>query len=132
MSDGIPLFVREGLLPSLRKPELIPKDPAFSGQIKEKINKIGVIRYIAGGQVLRLTYYFCVPTGESDIQIVYDLTVCGLNAAVWAPSFWMNTIHNFLGCASLVSCFGYIYAREMFCNYHLDRYIRPFAGVDVS
>ena len=102
MRDITSLFVR-GLLPSFRKLKKITKEPALTGKIKENINKVRVSRYIAGGQVIRLTSYFHVTKEESDIRIVYNLKSCRLNSALWAPYFWMHTIHNLLDFANHVS-----------------------------
>ena len=64
MRDGTPLFVRGGLLTSFINMKRIPKEPDLSGKTKEEINKVIVRRYIAGGQVIRMTSYFNVPTRE--------------------------------------------------------------------
>ena len=62
--------------------------------------------------------------------MVYDLTACGLNDALWAPTFWMPTVLSVLDCATHSSWFGDVDAGEMFLNYWLDEAIRPYAGVE--
>lgn len=88
--------------------------------------------YIEVGIVLSLACCFQVPKGKDDIPMVYDVTACGLNDALWAPGFWMPTIMNVLDCATAASWFGDVNAAEMFLNYLLDVEVRPYAGVDVS
>ena len=101
-------------------------------QIKEKINKARARIYIAGGQVLKRKYDFHVPTGDSDIQVVYDMTTCGLNADLWETYFWMPTVHNVLDFATHISLFGDVDAGYIYINYPINRAIRTFAGVDES
>ncbi len=88
--------------------------------------------YCCRQSIIGLTNYFHVPKRESDIQIVYDLTKSGLNAALWAPTFCMPTVTNVLDCATHSSWFGDVDAGEMFFNYPLDKDMRQYAGVDVS
>ena len=72
--------------------------------IKNKIEKVQNRRYIASGTVLRLTTFFQVPKRNSDTRLVYDLTACGLNEALWDPKFCMPSVENFLGKATHSSC----------------------------
>ena len=132
MRDGTKLYVDKSKLPAFKKAQQLPKDKTVVQRITEKIQKVRLRGYIAAGLVLSLTSFFQVPKGEDDIRIVYDLTACGLNDALWAPSFWMPTIMNVLDCATSDAWFGDVDAGEMFLNYILDVNIRPYAGVDVS
>ena len=50
--------------------------------VKKKIEKVLKSRYITSGIVLILTTLFHMPKGDSDINLVYDLTACGLNEAL--------------------------------------------------
>ena len=131
MRDGTPFFVK-GELPSFKQPQRMPKDPSIAQRIKDKVNKVRLRSYIAIGLVLSLTSYFHVLKGLDDIRIVYDLTACGLNDALWAPTFWMPAVISVLDCATHSSWFGDVDAGEMFLNYWLDETMRPYAGVDVS
>jgi hypothetical protein len=60
---------------------------------------------------------------EFDIRMIYDGTGCGLNAAVWAPSFWMPTASTALRRVSFYSHCVDGDLGEMFLNsrYHSDR-----------
>jgi hypothetical protein len=132
MRDGTKLYVDKTKLPRYTKAQQMPRDKSIVERITEKIQKVRLRGYIAAGLVLSLTGFFQVPKGEDDIRLVYDLTACGLNEALWAPNFWMPTIMNVLDCASSDSWFGDVDAGEMFLNYMLDLNIRPYAGVDIS
>ena len=72
-----------------------------------------------------------MPKGEDDICIVYDATVCGLNAALWAPNFALPTIDSVMQNADSRTWFSEIDLGEMFLNYFLDKDLREYAGVDV-
>ena len=89
-------------------------------------------QYITSGTFLSLTTFFCVPKGDGDIQLVYDLTYCGLNEAPWAPKFWMLSVENVLDTATHSSWFGDVDSAEMFHNYKLSGKAQPYMGVDVS
>eukprot|EP00957_Ditylum_brightwellii_P045994 3489095-Ditylum_brightwellii.AAC.1 len=107
-------------------------DQNIKDRVKLKLSKVILRGYLALGAVLNLTSYFHVPKGEDDIRMVYDATACGLNDALWAPTFWMPTILNILDAATETSWFGDVDAGEMFLNYPLDIGMRAFAGVDAS
>jgi hypothetical protein len=132
MRDGTKLYIDYSKLPKFTKRQRLPKDPILVKRISDKIQKVRSKGYITAGSVSSLTGFFHVPKGDDDIRIVYDLTACGLNDALWAPNFWMPTIVNVLDCATEDSWFGDVDAGEMFLNYMLDENIRPYAGVDVS
>ena len=87
--------------------------------------------YILPGEVNSLTGFFAVPKGEDDIQIVYNATTCGLNAALWAPNFALPRIDLVLRNSDSKTWFSNIDLGEMFLNYFLDEDLREYAGVDV-
>ena len=58
-----------------------PQDPHTLAQCAKKLLKV-VNRQ-------SLTNWFPVPKGLKDIRMVYDGTKSGLNAALWAPNFFM-------------------------------------------
>jgi hypothetical protein len=55
--------------------------------ITDKLSNVTWKGYIGPGNVLSLTQYFAVPKGESDIRMVYDASVLGINDCLWVPSF---------------------------------------------
>ena len=131
MRDGTPLFIK-GALPRYRKPQRVPRDPKVADMVASKLFATTSKGYIAEGHIISLSSYFHVPKGDDDIRMVYDLTACGLNEALWAPSFWMPNVKNVLDCATHASWFGDVDAAEMFLNYMLDLRLRSYAGVDIS
>ena len=66
-----------------------------------------------------------------DIQIIYDTTACGLNAALWASYFVLPTIKLVLHNLDSRTWFSDIELGKMFLNYFLDEDLREYTGVDV-
>ena len=60
----------------------MPPDPDDAAKIAAKLKVVQDKRYIAEGLVKSLTSFFAVPKEDTDIQIVYDLSACGLNEAL--------------------------------------------------
>ena len=129
--DGCDIFVK-GRLPRYTRKQRLPVDAMERSLLIAKVEKVRSKGYITDGLVKSLTSFFAVPKGDSDIRVVYDLTACGLNEALWAPSFWMPTVDNVLDVATHKSWFSDIDAAEMFLNYKMDKRVQPYAGVDVS
>ena len=137
LRDGTPLWYYPEKLPKgVRKAQLMPKEPDVFNKIVDKIQKVRLRGYIAGlndgASIISLTNFFAVPKGENDIRMVYDLTASELNDALWAPSFWLPTVHNILNCAMASSWYGDVDAGEMFLNFPLDIRLRKYCGVDLS
>ena len=82
--NGCDIFVK-GCLPRFARKQRMPPDPEDFAKVAAKIKAVRDKRYIGEGSVKSLTSFFAVPKGESDIHIVYDLSACGLNEALWAP-----------------------------------------------
>lgn len=89
-------------------------------------------RYISEGYVESLSTFFCVPKGESDIRIVYDMTKCGLNAPLWSPRFYLPTPDAVFDAIEYSSWMGDIDQGEMFLNYPADPELVSYLGVDVT
>ena len=87
-------------------------------------------RYIASGTIISLTTLFVVPKEDSDIRLVYDLTVFGLNEALWDSKFLMPSIDYFLDTATHSSWCDDVDAAKMFHNYKRSDKAQPYAGVD--
>ena len=100
--------------------------------VKKKTEKVQNRRYITSGTVLSLTILFHVPKGDSDILLVYDITACGTNEALWYPKLWMPSVENVLDTTTHSSWFGDVEFSEMFHNYKLSEKAHPYAGVDFS
>ena len=59
--------------------------------IRDKEAKLVHRRYVELGFVDCMTPRFGVPKSDSDVRLVWDATRNGVNATLWAPSFWMPT-----------------------------------------
>ena len=133
LRDGTSLWCYEDKLPKNTKRQRMPRDLGIFELMVEKIVKVQRRNYIGKwGNIVNLSHYFPVPKGENDIRMVYDLTASGLNAALWAPRFWMPTMTNVVDCAVHTSWFGDVDAGEMFLNFPLDLRMRKYCGVDIS
>ena len=100
--------------------------------VKKNIEKLRNRRYITSGTVLSLTKFFHVPKEDSYTRLVYYLTDCGLNEALWALKFFMTSIYYCLDKSTHYSWFGDVNYALMFHNYKLSEKSQPYAGVDVS
>ena len=129
--DGVPPWLT-GPLPKFVRPQPPEKDPARKEKVKTKLAKVRTRRYIWKGFVSSLTRYFAVDKGVVDIRMVYDGTVSGLNATIWAPNFGLPTVDSLLrGMDSTTwSCDNDL--GEMFLNFMLHEDIQHACGVDVS
>ena len=133
LRDGTSLWFYEDKLPKNTKRQRMPRNLGVFELMVEKIAKVRSRNYIGKwGSILNLSHYFPVPKGENDIRMVYDLTASGLNAALWAPRFWMPTMLNVVDCAIHTSWFGDVDAGEMFLNFPLDIKMRKHFGVNIS
>ena len=54
-----------------------------------KLEKVIRNRYLAIGPVTHLVHYFPVPKGEDNTLLVLEGTKGGLDAVLWAPSFFL-------------------------------------------
>ena len=63
-------------------------------------------RYIASGTVISLTTFFHITKGDSNIQLVYDLTACGMNEALWDIKLWMPYLERILDTETHYYLFG--------------------------
>ena len=93
--DGHPLWMEKRLKP-YRVPQRDQKDQHIKTQIISKLNKVRTLGYIEKGKVDSLTSFFAVPKTDTDIRMVYDATVSGLNDVVWAPWLALPTIQTHL------------------------------------
>jgi hypothetical protein len=132
--DGTKVFVL-GELPRFRRAQQAPK-PGDLSLVAAKLWNVRMKNYIQLGHAASLTHYFYVykdfvSEQEFDIRMIYDGTGCGLNAAVWAPSFWMPTAATALRRVSFYPFCVDGDLGEMFLNFPMDPALRPYAGVDL-
>ena len=129
--DGVPVFV-EGRLPRYRRKQRLPSASYMQEKMIGKLSKVTARGYVEDGKVLSLINCFAVPKGEEDIRLVYDGTKSGLNAAVWAPNFFMPTPDSVLMWVDSKTWFADLDLGEMFLNYFMDERLREYSGVDLS
>jgi hypothetical protein len=124
--DGTPLWVDHKKLPHFQRPQ---KAPQLEDLIKvaEKLWNVRMKFYIRPGSVSSLSHYFHVAKGEPGPD---NGTGCGLNKALWAPSFWMPTSSSAIRKISFYSWMMDLDLGEMFLNFPMDPSVRPYAGVD--
>ena len=120
-----------GTLPRNRKSQRPPKAEDLN-KVVAKIAKVITRGYIEEGDLASLTDYFAVAKGLADIRIVYNGSSSGLNAALWAPNFWLPTPSTCLrqlfdNSKCLDKDLG-----NMFLNFPMDQSMKQFAGVDVT
>ena len=134
LRDGMRSWIKVAELPSYWKRQVLPRLPEHRAKLLKKVDKVvnPKRRYVADGLVKSLTGYFAVPKGKTDIRVVYDATKCGLNAALWAPNFFLPTIDTILRNSDLNAWYGDVDLGEMFLNYPLDPRLKPYAGIDVT
>ena len=99
--------------------------------VKKKIEKLLNRRYVDSGTVLSLKTFFCIPKGDRDTRLVYDMTASGLIKSLWDPKLWMPSVENVLDTATHSSWFGNVDTAKMYHNYKLSEKAQPYAGVDV-
>ena len=73
-----------------------PLDNGILPLVLDKINVIRDRRYVARGEIELLMNYFAVSKGDTDVRVVYDSTLSGLNASLWAPYFPLPTLQSHL------------------------------------
>ena len=129
--DGARSFVK-GALPNYSKRQRAPKKSKNLVLVQNKLKDVRKKGYIAKGEVISVTSLFDVPKGNDDIRLVYDATKSGLNEAVWAPWFSLQTCESHLRSVDPGTYMGDADLGEMFLNFPLDRFIRMYAGVDLT
>jgi hypothetical protein len=72
------------------------KDPKVRKSMGAKLAKLFTRRYFVYGIIWSLTLFFSVPKGETDIRMVCNGTLSGMNAYFWAPWFALSTIFALL------------------------------------
>ena len=129
--DGIRVYARK-TLPLYRKAQRDIEDATVKERVIGKLNKVRRNRYIQPGYVKSLTSFFAVPKGDTDIRMVYDASVSGLNDALWAPRFAMPTLGTHLRAVEGGTYMGDCDIGDCFLNFILHDSVRPYAGVDLS
>ena len=129
--DGYPIHIISPL-PSYRKMQRWDVDEIVNAKMIAKLRDVCKKKYIAPGFIKSLTGFFSVPKGIGDIRMVYDATACGLNDCVWAPNFFLPTVKSLTRSLISSTWMGDLDLGEMFLNFHSDRDLHPFVGVDLT
>jgi hypothetical protein len=131
--DGMPAYI-SGTLPQYFRGAKKPNPESYDLLVKKLRKMFGrgyVIPLLHGEFVESLVDYFFVPKAN-DIRPVYNGMSLGLNAAVWAPNFWLPTAQS----ETDVSNYGYssvdLDLGEMFHNFPLPHVFRPYSGLDLT
>jgi hypothetical protein len=66
------------------------------------------------------------------MQGIYDMSLPGLNAALWCPWFMLPNTNSHLRTAEPGTFMSDIDITEYFLNFFLDWYLRKYAGVDLT
>ena len=132
--DGVKIyFETAGPSTKQRQPDI---KPDMVDAVRAKIFKVIKRRYLVkvrtGLDIKSLIKFFAVPKGDSDIRLVYDATASGLNAAVWAPPFFLPTIDSLTRSLEDTSWMADRDVGDMFLNFPLHKSARPYAGVDIK
>ena len=119
--------------PDYTEPQPRHRVALTKSQVEEKLQKVLDRGYLDNDQlVVSLTTYFDVPKGEDDIRMVYDGTKCGLNGAVWIPSFFMPTVQTHLRAVEEGTHMCDVDLGEMFLNFMVHPSVRKYLGVDLT
>ena len=84
-----------------------------------KLTKVRNLGYIRKGPVTSLTAFFAVPKGPTDIRMVYDASISGLNNSLWAPWFPLPTEASHLQAVDPRTFMGDVDAGDHFLNFVL-------------
>jgi hypothetical protein len=61
------------------------KDPDVRRSMRAKLIKVFARCYFMYGMIFSLRSFFAVPKGDTDISLVYNGTLSGPHAHLWAP-----------------------------------------------
>lgn len=130
VKEGMPPFI-QGELPKWKvKRSKRPQEPKCT-LIVQKLKTIVDRGYVQQGIVKSWTEFFDVPKGE-DIRLVYNGTSCGLNQALWSPSFWLPFPKSACSLLSYNYFSGDIDLGEMFLNFPLHKQLQEYSGIDLT
>jgi len=129
--DGIKVHFRHKEL-KWRKAQPPENNVVVRNQMEAKLRKVLKRGYIGSGPVTALTRFFSVPKGETDIRMVYDGSVSGLNDILWAPSFGLPTVDDLLYSVDHTSWLGDLDIGEQFLNFIAEPELQRFCGVDLT
>ena len=131
--DGSSLsWIYKDKLPNNKISQRYPRDNDHRELLTSKVRSPILRRYIEVGFVKNLSGFFCIPKGLIDIRIVYDMTKCGLNAALWSPRFYLPSPDSVFDSIEYQGWMADTDQGEMFLNYFTNPFLWAYMGVDVT
>jgi hypothetical protein len=128
--DGMAIHVLSSL-PRAKRGKGIRFDPAVKALVAVKVQIMIDRSYLEPGSVSSFLNYFAVPKGESDIRVVYDGTLSGLNGSLWCPNFFLPSARHAGELLNYSSWMADMDFGEFFHNFHMDEKIQRHSGVDL-
>jgi hypothetical protein len=113
------------------RPQQLDKDPETAQKIKSKLENVALKGYIRPGTIKSLTRYFAVPKGDTDVRMVYDASVSGLNDCLWVPSFVLPDTEALINLMDTTSWMGDLDMGEQCLNFPMHPGLQVFCGMDV-
>ena len=95
----------------------------------EKIAKSIMRRYIEHGKVSVVIPRICVPKGDDDVRVVWDMTRNKVNPGLFASTFYLIGIYSLMDRIDEGRWIADFDCGEMFNNYTLHEDEREYAGV---
>jgi hypothetical protein len=129
--DGMSIHVL-GSLSRVRRGRATRFTPAVKILVASKVQTMVDRTYLEPGRVSSLLNYFAVPKGDSDIRVVYDGTLSGLNKCLWCPNFFLPSARHAGELLNYSTWMADMDFGEFFHNFHMDERIRRHSGVAVS
>jgi hypothetical protein len=130
-------LARDGHLPHIKGPlphYLTPAKRPKQIKIPLLVPKFQLVLdrgYVQPGVIRSFIDYFDVPKAD-DIRLVYNGTSCGLNAALWAPNFWLPTAKTALRSLDFNFYSVDMDLGDMFLNFPLHRELQSYSGIDLT
>jgi len=130
MVKGMRMWIKESLESWTRQQR--PPDDNIRALLLDKITVIRDRRYVARGKIELLMNYFAVSKGDTDVCVVYNGTLSGLNSSLWAPYFPLPTIQSHLRIVESGTYMADNDVGECFHNWILDERVRKWFGIDLT
>jgi hypothetical protein len=84
-----------------------------------------------GRRVKSLVNYFFVPKAD-NIRAIFNGTSCGLNAALWAPNFWLPKSRSATDFLNYNYCSVDRDLGEMFHNFPLPELLKAWSDLELT
>eukprot|EP00980_Cylindrotheca_fusiformis_P022018 scaffold8903_cov106-Cylindrotheca_fusiformis.AAC.3 len=140
--DGFRFYIKDEFLPAFHA-KTKPLKPDVGACLADKVGDLLVKHYVTpfwdSIPPTSQIDYFAVPKVVSpegevlDVRLVFNGTSCGLNDALWSPSFWLPTPDTALRKLHFSSQMVDFDLGEFFLNFFLLPFdVRQFTGVNLA